>query len=550
MFIFAIIGIVNGVYAMQDSVVGGVCQVDNTYERFTDFLLKIKTPLVTLRDDFTVASKDLAVAAKINPALSNNVAQISTFFKTLATNAGKAKAAVNSDPLISQLVKDQCATAWKEVADAATSAETASVTSATSLKTTLEDVQTMLNDGIVAKVSNVTDKIQEAEDALNAMQNELDLIMNPRQMGGPGGVNLIQYAEVIRKNRDNGAFGFFAWVFIVLFFSVIGTVGMKLCFEGVEAEAGNNRRNPNMEGDVNHLNCLGRCWARLSCCSWFLVLVFGISSALFALIFLPVAAVGDDVCEVLPTLPRDIGVWMGNDQLTKITDTCWNSTGNLFEGLDLDKSIDVNAINFDDFDSAFATPTIPTDGIDELKEAIAQIPSIAKGGVINCDCGTVVIGGVKEGNCAVDGGHIAKLQGNADDTKTQCKKAEKAFADTPIVADIKKSGRALVGTITKAIDGFTSATQCYFIACTWEETVEVICGGFIGSLGMLASMELCLAIFAFPFAVLVMVIMKTHGGHGPVKKDADGTPNKYALKDPKGIEMQGNPVSKNTVYHA
>lgn len=428
MFIFAIIGIVNGVYAMQDSVVGGVCQVDNTYEQFTDFLFKIKTPLVTLRDDFTVASKDLAVAAKIDQTLSRNVEHISTFFKTLAINAEKAKAAVNSDPLIAQLVKDQCAIAWEKVADAATSAETASVTSATSLKTTLEDVQTMLNDGIVTKLSDVTNSIQDGEDALNAMQNELDSIMNPRQMGG---VNLIQYAEVIRKNRDNAAFGFFAWVFIVLFFSVVGTVGMKLCFKG--DEAGENRRNPNMEGDVNHLNCLGRCWARFSCCSWFLVLFFGISSAFFALIFLPVAAVGDDVCEVLPTLPRDIGVWMGNDQLTKITDTCWNSTGNLFVGLDLDKSIDVNAINFDDFDSAFATPTIPTDGIDELKEAIAKIPSsmsaagIAKGDIINCDCGTVVIGGVKEGNCAVDGGHIAKLQGNADDTKTQCKKSRESF---------------------------------------------------------------------------------------------------------------------------
>ena len=317
MFIFAIIGIVNGVYAMQDSVVGGVCQVDNTYERFTDFLLKIKTPLVTLRTDFTVASKDLAVAAKIDPTLSNNVAQISTFFKTLATNAEKAKAAVDSDPLISGTdQQDQCATAWEKVADAATSAETASVTSATSLKTTLEDVQTMLNDGIVAKLSNVTDNIQKAEAALDAMQTQLDGIMNPRKMGG---VNLIQYAEVIRTNRDNGAFGFFAWVFIVLFFSVIGTVGMKLCF--TKDEAGENRRNPNMEGDVNHLNCLGRCWARFSCCSWFLVLVFGISSALVALIFLPVAAMGDDVCEVLPTLPRDIGVWMNNDQLTKITDT-------------------------------------------------------------------------------------------------------------------------------------------------------------------------------------------------------------------------------------
>lgn len=80
MFIFAIIGIVNGVYAMQDSVVGGVCQVDNTYEQFTDFLFKIKTPLVTLRDDFTVASKDLAVAAKIDQTLSRNVEHISTFF--------------------------------------------------------------------------------------------------------------------------------------------------------------------------------------------------------------------------------------------------------------------------------------------------------------------------------------------------------------------------------------------------------------------------------------------------------------------------------------
>jgi len=544
MFIFAIVGIVNGVYAMQDSMVGGVCQIDNTYERFTDFLTKIKTPLVTLRTDFTAASTNLATAAKIDPALSQNVADISTKFETLATNAKAAKTAVESDPLISETVKSQCADAWKAVADAATSAQKASVDSATSLKTTLEGVQTTLNEGIVGKSAEATKAIRDGEDALDAMQRQLDGIMNPRKMGG---VNLISVAEEIRKNRDNGAFGFFAWVFIVLFFSVIGTVGMKLCTEEKMVDEGENRRNPNMEGDVNHLTFLGRCCARFSCCSWFLVLVFGISSAFFAFVFLPVAAMGNDVCEVLPTLPRDIGVWMGNGQLTKITDTCWNSTGNLFEGLDLDKSIDVSAINFDDFDTAFATPTIPTDGIDKLKEAIAKIPSMADpidpltGMQINCDCGIDMITGGT--TCLNDGKHIAKLQGNADATKAQCNKAEKAFKDTPIVADIKKSGKDLVATIIKAIGGFTSATQCYFIACTWEETVEVICGGFIGSLGMLASMEMCLAICAFPFAVLVMVIMMRHGGHGPVKVDdasvKEGTemtgvssPDKYAVADP------------------
>ena len=318
MFIFAIVGIVNGVYAMQDSMVGGVCQIDNTYERFTDFLTKIKTPLVTLRTDFTKASTNLATAAKIDPALSQNVADISTLFETLATNAKAAKTAVESDQLISEAVKGQCATAWKAVADAATSAQKASVDSATSLKTTLEKVQTTLNDGIVGKSAEATKAIKDGEDALDAMQRQLDGIMNPRKMGG---VNLISVAEEIRKNRDNGAFGFFAWVFIVLFFSVIGTVGMKLCTEEKMVDEGENRRNPNMEGDVNHLTFLGRCCARFSCCSWFLVLVFGISSAFFAFVFLPVAAMGNDVCEVLPTLPRDIGVWMGNGQLTKITDT-------------------------------------------------------------------------------------------------------------------------------------------------------------------------------------------------------------------------------------
>ena len=209
---------------------------------------------------------------------------------------------------------------------------------------------------------------------------------------------------------------------------------------------------------------------------------------------------------------------------------CWNSTGNLFEGLDLDKSIDVDAINFDEFDEKFKAPKIPTDGIDTLIKKIGEIPA-------DCDC--------KNGDCNVDGGHKIELVANAEAAKVQSKFAENKFNKSPLVNNIKTSASALVDSIKTAINGFKDATSCYFIACTWEETVDVICGGLIGSLGMLATMELLIAIFAFPFAVSVMVVMMRHGGHGPIRNDEakDGgsgyelpmknvaSPQKYAVAD-------------------
>ena len=44
------------------------------------------------------------------------------------------------------------------------------------------------------------------------------------------------------------------------------------------------------------------------------------------------SAVMQDVCVVLPGLPRDLGALSGSTQVTDLVDTCWNSTGNLLDG--------------------------------------------------------------------------------------------------------------------------------------------------------------------------------------------------------------------------
>jgi hypothetical protein len=190
----------------------------------------------------------------------------------------------------------------------------------------------------------------------------------------------------------------------------------------------------------------------------------------------------------------------------------------LFEGLNLDESIDVDSINFDDFDNAFKDVKIPTDGLDKLKTAVADMQPSCK---------------------STAGTEIAALNAAIEAAKSQCQETEHGFATATTVADIKRSAQALVDTIKVAINAFIGATGCFFIACTWQETVGVICDGMVGSLGWLGTAQMFIAILSIPFAFAFMYIMKVMGGHGPVKNDT-------AAAD--GVEMGGVSPSKADKY--
>jgi len=197
----------------------------------------------------------------------------------------------------------------------------------------------------------------------------------------------------------------------------------------------------------------------------------------------------------------------------------------LFEGLNLDESIDVDSINFDDFDNAFAEVAIPTDGLVALQTFIAndlEFYPRCKGGMFQ--------------TAATE---LEALDTAINATKSQCKIAEHGFVTSTTVADIQKSAGALVDTIKVAITAFIDATGCFFIACTWQETVGVICDGMVGSLGALGTAQMFIAILSIPFAFAFMYIMKVMGGHGPVKNDT-------AAAD--GVEMGGVSPSKADKY--
>ena len=197
----------------------------------------------------------------------------------------------------------------------------------------------------------------------------------------------------------------------------------------------------------------------------------------------------------------------------------------MFEGLNLDDSIDVSSINFDDFDNAFKDVDIPTDGLDELRKFIADDNKFN----VKCKGGA--------GDTAAT--EMAALDAAINATKSQCEIAEHGFQSSTTVADIQTSAQALVDTIKAAINAFIGATGCFFIACTWQETVGVICDGMVGSLGWLGTAQMFIAALSIPFAFAFMYIMKVMGGHGPVKND-------MAAAD--GVEMGGVSPSKADKY--
>ena len=179
------------------------------------------------------------------------------------------------------------------------------------------DAQTQIDTSIVGAAGPAKDAIKSGKEAISDLKKQLNDMMNPRKMGGQ---NLIAVAQSIRDQRNSMAFGAFGYAFISVFFGVLAIVGMKMCTEEKYIEEG-PRSNRNLTEEVIQLNCMGRCFSRFGFCSWWLILFFGIFSALFAIIWLPFAAAGRDMCQVLPGLPRDLGKWTGQEMIVSITDT-------------------------------------------------------------------------------------------------------------------------------------------------------------------------------------------------------------------------------------
>jgi hypothetical protein len=314
-FIFAAVGIASGTHQLNDSLVGGICQIDNTYLRFTNFLDEVVVPMDQLNNDFAKAVVDLEAASKQNETLSAMVKPgIPDKFDEIVTAATAASTQAKDT---SGYGGATCDTAWDEISTQIKTARDSSEDAANKLNDALIDAQTQIDTSIVGAAGPAKDAIKSGKEAISDLKKQLNDMMNPRKMGGQ---NLIAVAQSIRDQRNSMAFGAFGYAFISVFFGVLAIVGMKMCTEEKYIEEG-PKSNRNLTEEVIQLNCMGRCFSRFGFCSWWLILFFGIFSALFAIIWLPFAAAGRDMCQVLPGLPRDLGKWTGQEMIVSITDT-------------------------------------------------------------------------------------------------------------------------------------------------------------------------------------------------------------------------------------
>ena len=251
--------------------------------------------------------------------------------------------------------------------------------------------------------------------------------------------------------------------------------------------------NPKMPLDVLKLNHTGACGARFVAVGWCCVLFFGVFCALFAAITMPFSAVFGDVCVVLPTLPIDLGKTLNVTGITQITDTCWDKNGNLFQGLELDNAIDTSSINFDEFDRLFGTsPTIDRSGMAALREALDQ------------------------GVCDPGGTHMADVNSAYNNVDQNMTVAELGFQNSTAVKTLKREGRLLVEMLNNAMQKFIDSTGCYFVATTWNDVSNMLCGSMLGAISWWSASEMFLALVCLPWAVTTMFVSKRYGGHGPI----------------------------------
>jgi hypothetical protein len=484
----ALAGIVQGVFALNDAAVRSVCIVDDVYLRFSTFLNNVKTPLDKLNVGFAASVIDLKEAAIQDPSLSGNVRNIGAAFDVVKQQA------INNQHNIPDgvLYKDTCDTVWDNLVEQCNEAKASILQEAKDIDQALIDVQTQIQTSVVDASDGATKALDAGAKTIGDTQTQVNTLLNPRTYG------LITYSTLLRQNRNYGGVGAFGWVLLVVLLSSVAVSGMKCCrkLKYLEDEY---RTNPGMQGYVLKVSvCCGRCAACCGCCSWWLVLLFGTLCSLLSLVFLPIAAVGGDACLVIPTLPQQMGELSGNPQISQITDTCWNKTGNLFYGLGLDQQIQLDGINFTAFKDKFSDDGVSIDAtsVIELRTTLAGID-------MNC-----------YNNSNVTKNHTLFT---VDYISSNITFAENAFNTNPSAGKLSLSGEQLINQVKCAIEEFIVGTGCYFIAQTWQDAVAVLCVDTIDAFLWIGTADLLLAGFAVPYAITMLCVMKRMGGHGPIK---------------------------------
>ena len=223
----------------------------------------------------------LKKAAVQDPQLSQNVRDIGNAFDVLANQAKLNKDAV---PAL-DLGKIPCDEAWDALISKATEAQTDIDAQATKIDKSLSDVQTEIQSSVIEASAAATEALSEGSATIATTQKQVADLLNPRSY------SLIEFTAIFKGQKDSSAFGQYGWVFVAVVIGFLSILGMKMfSHERVIEEA--PRSNSDMWGDVRELKCPGKCFACCGCCSWFLTLWFGTLCALFAVIFLPIHAVG------------------------------------------------------------------------------------------------------------------------------------------------------------------------------------------------------------------------------------------------------------------
>lgn len=503
-FVFAIMGVITGTYKLVDSSSTSVCTWDNVYIRFTAFLSNVEAPLNQLDKNFQSAVEDMKNATEFPASLEQGLVDVGDSLAVVVGWSEKAKDRANAgltgnDPL---KPKPECIDSWTKIIEKAENAKKSTYDSAEELNNVLRDIQKTIKKDIVEQSADVRKTIADSKISITDMKKQLNESMNPEDLG------MFTYAQVSRAQRDNAAFSQWGWIFLVVVFAIIGIVGMTMCKIEVnyEPDGLHPRSNPNLSGNAMKLNTLGGCCARFASLSWCIYLVFAIFGALFALIFLPLTAVVSDACLVLPELPKRLGEITGAPTIQNISDTCWNKTGNLFDGFGINEVMNTDDIDFGDLASSREDPEISTKGLDLLEQALNDMKSEMK----YC---------YDEANSDSSERAVDNLRTSIDTSRTKVEQAEKNFAEDTTAERIANRGKDLIFTVDEAICQFRNAATCNFIAVAWEDVSNLICNEVNASISNMALYELLVAALAIPYALAMLCLNKRLGGHGPVKMD-------------------------------
>jgi len=494
-FIFAIMGVVSGTYKLVDSTSVSVCTWDNAYIRFKAFMTNVEKPLGRLSTKFSDAVDDMKDDTTFPPELTKGV-------ENLADSLGEVERyaqAAHDDAKDNTTIDTGCGLKWDGILKGAKDAKIETDESAKELNAVLKNIQETILSSIVDQATPVTDKINSARESIRDMKKQLDSTMDP----GPKGLNMFVFADVSRKQRDNAAFSQWGWVFLVVVFAFVGILGMLKCKSerNYEPDGKHPRSNPKLSGDAMKLNAIGGCCARFSSLSWCIYLVFATFGALFALIFLPLTAVVSDMCLVLPTLPQQLGEITGVPTIQNISDTCWNSTGNLFDGFGLNEVINTDDIDFGDLTSTRQNPEISDDGLVKLKDLLDDMDKACFDAANNPN------------------NYVDELYKAIAYSRKNVTQAEDNFKNDKTAQRLTKSGNDVVHAVDEAICQFKNAATCYFIKTTWDDVTNLVCNEFNAGLSNMALYELLIAALAIPYTLALLCLNRKIGGHGPIKTD-------------------------------